>query len=56
MRDALTGTEHDPEDSDEEFYVCMVCDYEAHPDKFGRYCPSCGTDLDELDRENGLIE
>lgn len=33
----------------DEVYVCQVCGHEDHPDKFGRYCPGCGTDLDELD-------
>lgn len=38
----------DPADeADELFFVCMTCGYEDHPDKFGRFCPKCGTDLEE---------
>lgn len=37
--------------NDEEFYVCQSCGHEAHADKFGKYCPSCGTDFDDLDAE-----
>lgn len=39
-------------DDDEslEFYGCPVCGYEAHPDEFGKFCPKCGTDLDELEK------
>lgn len=32
-----------------EIYVCQSCGYEDHPDKFGKYCPKCGADLDELE-------
>jgi len=35
--------------NDEEFYVCQSCGHEAHADKFGKNCPSCGTDLDDLE-------
>lgn len=38
-------------DTDEEVYVCQVCGHEDDPDRFGRYCPACGTDLDELEAE-----
>ncbi|HSH42546.1 MAG TPA: hypothetical protein VK973_10535 [Arenicellales bacterium] len=38
-------------DNEEEIYVCMVCGHEDHPDRFGKYCPRCGTDLDELEKE-----
>lgn len=38
-------------DPEEEVYVCQVCGEEGDPDKFGKYCPGCGTDLDELERE-----
>jgi anaerobic ribonucleoside-triphosphate reductase len=34
---------------DDEIYVCMSCGYENHADKFGNFCPACGTDLDELE-------
>jgi rubrerythrin len=36
---------------DEEFYNCPVCGHEDHADKFGKHCPACGTDLDELEAE-----
>lgn len=32
---------------DDDIYVCQVCGHEDHPDRFGRVCPRCGTDLDE---------
>jgi len=35
----------------EEIYVCRVCGHEDHPDCFGRYCPECLADLDELEGE-----
>ena len=34
-----------------EIYVCQCCGHEDHPDRFGKYCPRCGTDLDELEAE-----
>jgi len=37
------------DDDMDEVYVCMVCGHEDHPDKFGQFCPECGTDLDELE-------
>jgi len=40
-------------DSDE-FYVCQSCGHEDDADYFGRYCPNCGVDLDEL--EDDLVE
>lgn len=36
-------------DDYEEVYVCMSCGCEDDPDKFGKYCPSCGVDLDDLE-------
>lgn len=30
-------------------YVCQSCGHEDDPDKFGQFCPMCGTDLDELE-------
>lgn len=36
---------------DEPLYVCVVCGHEDDPDRFGQYCPVCGTDLDELEAE-----
>lgn len=36
---------------DDEIYVCQSCGHEDHPDRFGKYCPSCGVDLDELEAE-----
>lgn len=41
----------DEVDDSEEFYVCLVCGKEDHPDSFGQFCPECGTNLDELDEE-----
>lgn len=38
---------------DEEFYSCQVCGEEGHADRFGKYCSGCGTDLDELEAEEG---
>lgn len=35
----------------DEVYVCAVCGHEDHPDRFGKYCPKCGTDLDKLEAE-----
>ena len=32
-------------------YVCPCCGYEDDPDVFGKYCPSCGVDLDEEEKE-----
>lgn len=37
--------------ADGEVYVCQACGHEDHPDKFGKYCPACGIDLDELEAE-----
>ena len=37
--------------SSEEFYVCAHCGYDAGADRFGKYCPACGVDLDELEAE-----
>lgn len=37
------------EKDEDPIYVCQVCGYEDDPDKFGKYCPACGTDLDELE-------
>lgn len=34
---------------DDDIYVCMSCGYESNADKFGKFCPKCGTDLDELE-------
>lgn len=34
---------------DEEIYVCQACGHEDHADKFGKHCPACGADLDELE-------
>lgn len=39
----------DTEPDDGDVYVCQVCGHEDDPDRFGRYCPECGADLDELD-------
>ena len=36
----------------EEIYTCLYCGHEDRADKFGKYCPYCGTDLDELEKEN----
>lgn len=36
-------------DADDEFYVCQSCGHEGHPDQFGKNCPACGVDLDELE-------
>lgn len=36
---------------DEEIYVCQACGHEDHPDKFGKFCPGCGTDLDDLEAD-----
>ena len=36
---------------EEEIYVCPACGHEDHADKFGKYCPACGVDLDELEAE-----
>ena len=40
----------DTED-DEEFYVCPVCGYEDHADKFGLYCPKCNVNLDDVEED-----
>ena len=37
---------------DGEFYCCPCCGHEDHPDKFGKFCPSCGTDLDQFEEHN----
>lgn len=34
-------------------YVCVVCGCEDDPDKFGKYCPACGCDLDEVEAVEG---
>jgi rubrerythrin len=34
---------------DEPIYVCQACGYEDDPDRFGKFCPECGVDLDELE-------
>lgn len=39
------------QDDDDFFYVCQSCGHEDGPDSFGRYCPACGTDLDELEND-----
>lgn len=39
------------EDNEEPIYVCQCCGHEDDPDKFGRYCPGCGVDLDELEAD-----
>lgn len=39
---------------DDEIYVCQVCGHEDHTDRFGKLCPACGTDLDELEAEMQL--
>lgn len=39
---------------DEEFYVCQACGHEDHPDKFGKHCPACGVDLDDLEASEDL--
>lgn len=36
---------------EEEIYVCLACGHEDYPDKFGKHCPSCSADLDELEAE-----
>jgi len=36
---------------EEEIYVCQACGHEDHADKFGKHCPACGADLDELEAE-----
>jgi hypothetical protein len=36
-------------EDDEPMYVCLCCGHEDDPDKFGKYCPECGTDLDEAE-------
>lgn len=36
---------------DDEFYVCPVCGNEDHPDFFGKNCPKCGVNLDEVEEE-----
>jgi rubrerythrin len=39
------------EEYDEELYVCPVCGHEDYADKFGKYCPKCDSDLDEVEEE-----
>ncbi|MGO3701158.1 hypothetical protein ACTXK7_07300 [Vreelandella alkaliphila] len=40
----------------DEVYVCQSCGHEDDPDRFGKYCPACGVDLDELEAEvNGNV-
>lgn len=34
---------------DDLIYVCMSCGHEDNADRFGKLCPACGTDLDELE-------
>lgn len=41
----------DPE-FDDLVYVCQACGHEDDPDKFGKYCPACGSDLDELEADS----
>lgn len=45
------STSSTPGASDDWFYVCLSCGHEDDPDAFGRYCPACGTDLDELEND-----
>lgn len=46
------ATSSTPCASDDWFYVCLSCGHEDDPDAFGRCCPACGTDLDELENDN----
>lgn len=39
------------ENTEDPVYVCQSCGYEDDPDKFGKYCLSCGVDLDELEAD-----
>lgn len=39
------------QDDDNWIYVCQSCGHEDDPDVFGRYCPACGADLDELEND-----
>ena len=41
----------DPSD-DDPVYVCICCGHEDDPDRFGRYCPNCNADLDEVEKED----
>lgn len=36
---------------EEEIYICLACGHEDHVDKFGKQCPACGVDLDDLEAE-----
>lgn len=35
----------------DEIYVCLSCGHEDDPDRFGRHCPRCDVDLDELEAD-----
>lgn len=40
------------EDQSEEFWVCIVCGWEGHSDKVGRFCPCGVRDLDKEEEDD----
>ena len=38
-------------EDEEVVYVCLSCGFEGDPDLFGKLCPNCGVDLDELEED-----